>query len=58
MIENGSWASVAAKEMKSILESLKDTEFLEKSISIKSSMKNVGYSDIDTLVFEIKSTLN
>lgn len=58
LIENGSWASVAAKEMKSILESLKDTEFLEKSISIKSSMKNVGYSDIDTLVFEIKSTLN
>ena len=58
LIENGSWAPTAARQMKEILSSLKDTVFIEKTISIRSAMFNEGYSDIDELVSEIKSTMN
>lgn len=58
LIENGSWAPTAAKQMKEILSTLKDTVFLEKSLSVKSSMTNAGYVQISDLVSEIKNTLN
>lgn len=39
VIENGSWAPVAAKKMTDMLESMKDIEICEKKVTIKSVMK-------------------
>lgn len=39
IIENGSWAPVAAKKMTDMLDSMKDIEICEKKVTIKSVMK-------------------
>jgi flavorubredoxin len=39
LVENGSWAPQAAKSMRAYLESMKDINILEETVSIKSSMK-------------------
>lgn len=38
LIENGSWAPTAAKTMRGMLESMKDIEIIEPTVTIKSSM--------------------
>ena len=58
LIENGSWAPSAVKKMKEILAEIDDTVFIEKTLSIRSAMKNSGYGDVDELVAEIKRTLS
>ena len=57
LIENGSWAPSAAKQMREILASLKDTVFTDKGICIRSSADNGAYSDVDALADEIIGTL-
>ena len=39
IMENGSWAPVAAKKMREYLEQMKNVEICEKSVTIKSAVK-------------------
>ena len=48
-IENGSWAPMAAKKMRTELEGLKDIMFIEPVITIKSAMKQTDLEQIKSL---------
>lgn len=50
LIENGSWAPVAAKKMADMLGSMKNIEICEKSASIKSVMKEADKAAIEEIV--------
>ncbi len=49
LIENGSWAPVAAKKMADMLESMKNIEICEKRVSIKSVMKEADKAAIEEI---------
>lgn len=53
LIENGSWAPLAAKVMKSMFEKSKNITFTEASVKIYSSVNNESKSQIDTLAQEL-----
>ena len=53
-IENGSWAPMAAKKMRTELESLKEITFLEPVITIKSAMKKANLEQVKTLSEALK----
>ncbi len=53
LIENGSWAPCAARGMKGILEGMKDITICEKTVSIKSTMKEENVTDMEELAKEI-----
>jgi flavorubredoxin len=48
-IENGSWAPVAIKVMRSLLEGSKDIHILEESVTIKSSLNDASRNQIIAL---------
>ena len=54
-IENGTWAPVATKVMKGMLEKSKNINYLENNISIISAVNENTISAIDSLVNEIIS---
>ncbi len=49
MIENGSWAPVAAKKMRSMLEECKDLTFVEPTVTVRSAMTEQNRAEIKTL---------
>lgn len=49
IIENGSWAPVAAKSMKAILDTMKDLTVCDTVVSIKSTMKDADVAAMNTL---------
>ena len=49
LMENGSWAPMAAKQMRSVLETMKEIEIVEPVISIKSSMSEQNKADMKEL---------
>ncbi|SFN77719.1 Flavorubredoxin [Pseudobutyrivibrio sp. JW11] len=51
-VENGTWAPQAAKCMKAILEPMKNMEFVEPVVSIKSTLQDPA--QLDALVAELK----
>ncbi|MDE5781894.1 MAG: FprA family A-type flavoprotein [Lachnospiraceae bacterium] len=53
LIENGSWAPMAAKHMKTVLESMKDITVLEPVVSIKSTLKEENMDSMKALVQEL-----
>lgn len=53
LIENGSWAPMAAKKMKAELEGLKNLTFMDTVVSIKSAMKEADISQIEALANEL-----
>ena len=53
LIENGSWAPTAAKVMKGLLESCKDTVFTESQVKILSAVTEENIAQIDALADEI-----
>ena len=55
LIENGSWAPTAAKVLKSMLESCKDTIFAENTVTIVSSMKEENIVQLNALADEMMS---
>jgi flavorubredoxin len=55
-VDNGTWAAMAAKEMKAILEPLKNTTFIETSLTMKSALGKGREGDIQALVEAIKAT--
>ena len=48
-IENGSWAPTAKNYMSEILSDLKETAFIEKSLTIKSAFKQEQQADLEAL---------
>lgn len=53
-IENGTWAPQAAKCMQSILEPLKNIEFVEPVVSIKSTLNQESEAKLEVLVEHLK----
>lgn len=53
LIENGSWAPMAAKKMREYLEKMKDITILEPTVSLKSSMKEGDKEVMKELVKEL-----
>ena len=53
IIENGSWAPVAAKSMKAILDTMKDLTICDTVVSIKSTMKDAAVAAMNALADEL-----
>ncbi|MBO4795051.1 MAG: flavin reductase, partial [Clostridia bacterium] len=53
LIENGSWAPLAAKVMKELLAPCKDIEFADITVSIKSAMTDENKQALDSLAKEL-----
>ncbi len=53
MIENGSWAPMAGKVMKSYFEKMKNIELCDTLVSIRSSLKDDTAKQLETLADEI-----
>ena len=53
LIENGSWAPLAAKVMKSMLEKCKGISFAETTVKIQSALDDNSKNQIDALVSEL-----
>ena len=53
VIENGSWAPMAAKVMKGILEPCKDLKFTNASVKIMSAMNDENKQQIDAMAEEL-----
>ena len=49
LIENGTWASQAAKQMAALLEGMKDMTVLEGTVTVKSSVKEAQRQALETL---------
>ena len=52
-VENGTWAPMAAKKMRGILEGCKNIEFAENTVSIKSTMNAQNKEQIEALADEL-----
>lgn len=55
VLDNGTWASAAGKQMTEKLSGLKDVKILDTKINIKSALKEVQLEQLDALVAEIKA---
>ena len=55
LVENGSWAPMAAKKMKDILEAMKEIKVLEPVLTIKSALKT---ADEETMKSLVRSVMN
>ncbi len=53
LLDNGSWASTASKQMKAILETMKNMTVLETGVSLKSSLNDAQMDVLETLASEI-----
>ncbi|MCI8495598.1 MAG: FprA family A-type flavoprotein [Lachnospiraceae bacterium] len=53
LIENGSWAPVAAKTMRSMLEQMKDITVCDKVVTIMSAVKDSTVADMEALAEEL-----
>jgi flavorubredoxin len=53
IIENGSWAAMADKKLRSMLEGSKDIRFAEQKVSIKSAVSEQNLAEIDALAKEL-----
>ena len=50
LIENGSWAPMAAKKMREILDTMKDINIVEPVVTIRSTMKEADKESMNQLV--------
>ena len=53
LIENGSWAPLAAKTMKSMLESCKDITYTDTMVKIMSALNDESTAQLDALAEEL-----
>ena len=53
LVENGSWAPLAAKKMRESLESMKNIEICENIVSIKSTVKKETVEQMDKMIDEL-----
>ena len=56
-IENGTWAPLAAKVMRGLLEGAKDLSYLSSGVKILSGIKESNISEIEALAEEITKTI-
>ena len=54
VLDNGTWAATAGKQMADKITEMKDMKIIEPKVSIKSSLKNEQLEQLDKLVAEIK----
>ena len=54
ILDNGTWAATAGKQMADKIAEMKDMKIIEPKVSIKSSLKNEQLEQLDELVAEIK----
>ena len=52
-IENGTWAPLSAKVMRSIVEGMKNVEILDRVVTIRSAMTEENREEIDALAAEL-----
>ena len=57
LMENGSWAPAAAKQMRALLEELKDIRVLEPVVTIKSALNEDSLAQLDQLKESILASL-
>ena len=50
VLENGTWASTAGKQMKEILSVMKDMEIYEETVTVKSALKEDQLAQLDQIV--------
>lgn len=53
IIENGSWAPMAAKTMKALFEGCKNITFTETTVTVKSALRDDSLAQIDALAAEL-----
>ena len=53
LVENGSWAPMAAKLMRGIFEGMKEIEVCEKTVPIRSAMKADTVKELEELADEL-----
>lgn len=53
ILENGTWAPMAGKHMKAIIESMKNMEIVETSVAVKSAMQSSQREDVKMMVKEL-----
>ena len=53
LIENGSWAPTAAKNMKAKMEGLKDIHWLDTTVTIHSSLSEENLAELDRMADEL-----
>ena len=58
VMDNGSWANVAGKQMKALLSEMKDMRILESGVSLASSLKENQAEALEALCGEIVSSFN
>ena len=58
IIENGSWAPLAAKKMKMMLEPCKDITFTDTAVTIRSAMTDANREEIKALALELAGGCN
>ena len=52
-IENGTWAPVAARQMKTLLENAKNLTFAENTVTLRSALNEENAAQIDRLAEEL-----
>ncbi len=52
-MENGSWAPMAAKQMKAIVENFKNIEMVEPVVTIRSTLNDASRAQLDALAAEL-----
>ena len=57
ILDNGTWAPTASKQVKKILEEMKEIEILGE-VSIKSTLKPAGLANVEELKDAIMTSLN
>ena len=56
-IENGTWAATSASKMQAALSTLKNMTFIENKVSIKSSVKDEQYAQLEALADSIVASM-
>ena len=58
IVENGTWAATASKQIKTILETMNNIEVLEPTVTIKSALKDEQEEDLNKLADAIYMSMN
>lgn len=57
-MENGSWAPTAGKQMRTALEGMKGITVIDKTVTIKSVMKDSDIENMREMASELRKALN
>ena len=58
VIENGTWAATAGKQMREVFASMKNMTILEEGLTVKSSLKETQLVQVEALAKAIKASMN